>query len=288
MTVAEVTREGFVPVRGYRTWYRIVGDISDTESGKLPLLAVHGGPISHESLEPLEQLAESGRPVVFYDQLGCGRSDRPDVSSPWSIQLFVDELATVRRELGLDRLHLLGHSWGGVVALEYMLSRPTGVMSLILHSSCASFAMLDADWDMLRSQLPETVRETLSRHEAAGSTDDPEYLQAHRVFDLRHICRIDPWPDFLQRACERLQVAEPDVGGWDIRSRLGEIRVPTLILSGQYDISTPEQNQILHRGISDSEWVLFEHSSHYAHAEEPARYFQVLEDFLTRADNAAR
>lgn len=129
--------EGFVPFRGHRTWYRVVGERAGAE--QLPVLLVHGGPgIPSDCLEPLAALAATGRPVVFYDQLGCGNSDRPDDPSLWSIGLFLDELGAVRSALDLGRVHLLGFSWGGALAIEYALTRPAGLASLVLHSAFAS------------------------------------------------------------------------------------------------------------------------------------------------------
>jgi proline-specific peptidase len=111
MPPAVPVSEGFVPFRGFRTWYRVVGDLAQPEPAKVPLLVLHGGPgESHDYLEPLEALAGSGRPIIFYDQLGGGNSDQPHDPSLWSVELFLDELATVRRELGLGHIHLLGQS----------------------------------------------------------------------------------------------------------------------------------------------------------------------------------
>ena len=128
--------EGFVPFRGMRTWYRIAGDL---DSGKVPLLLLHGGPgTGSDAFEPLEALAGTGRAVVRYDQIGCGYSDRPGDPGLWTAGTFVDELLTVRRELRLDRVHLLGWSWGGMLALEYLLTVRQDVDSLILASSPVS------------------------------------------------------------------------------------------------------------------------------------------------------
>jgi proline-specific peptidase len=105
-----VAEEGYVDFRGYRTWFRRVGD------GGIPLLALHGGPGStHHYFAPLERLAGE-RTVVLYDQIGCGASDRP-IDIEWSVDVFREEVAAVREQLGLDRIHLLGTSWGGMLAL---------------------------------------------------------------------------------------------------------------------------------------------------------------------------
>jgi proline-specific peptidase len=194
--------EGFVPFRGYRTWYRVVGE--RTTPDKPPVVLLHGGPgIPSDCLEPLTALANTGRQVVFYDQLGCGNSDHPDDPTLWSIDLFLDELATVRAALRLDRIHLLGFSWGGTLALEYAMTQPSGLASLVALSCGPSSRMAEDATERVYDELPREVRETLRRHEAAGTTDDPEYQAARQVFNVRHVCRIDPWPAFLERAVAR-------------------------------------------------------------------------------------
>jgi len=275
---------GFIPFRGYRMWYRIIGDLKEAASGKFPVLALHGMPISHQSLEPLSRLIDTGRPVIFFDQLGCGNSDQPDDHSIWSWELFVDQLATVREALNLNHVHLFGHSFGGMISLDYMLTKPSGIVSLTLHSTPVSAALFFAEWSRLESELPLDVQEILALHEAEGTTDDPAYQEAREVFDQQHIWRLDPLPDYLQQSLENMQVAEFDFGDWDVRSRLGEIDIPTLITSGRYDTVTPMMAEIVRDGIAGSEWVLFEDSSHYAHAEEPERFLSTVDDFLTRVE----
>ncbi|MEE9324092.1 MAG: proline iminopeptidase-family hydrolase [Dehalococcoidia bacterium] len=287
-------QEGFVSFRGYNVWYRIVGDRDD--AGKLPLLCLHGGPgVPHDYLESLEAMASTGRPVIFYDQLGCGNSDQPHDPSLWTIDLFVEELGVLRRALGLDRIHLLGQSWGGMLAMEYALTQPAGLESLILASSLASTNQWIAEANRLRTALPPEVQQTLLKHEEAGSTDSVAYQEAMLVYYRRHVCRLDPWPDYVNRAFQKLE-QNPEVYNtmwgpsefhatgklkdWDIVERLGEISVPTLVTSGRYDEATPVIAETIHRGISGSQWVIFESSSHMSHAEELELYLQVLDQFL--------
>jgi proline-specific peptidase len=290
--------ENFLAFRGYQVWYRIVGERE--APGKLPLLCLHGGPgVPHDYLEPLERMASTGRRVIFYDQLGCGHSDHPDDPSLWRVPLFVDELGVVRRALGLDRLHLLGQSWGGMLAMEYALTQPQGLSSLILASSPASIPQWVDEANRLRTELPLDVQQTLLQHETAGTTDNLAYQEATLVFYRRHVCRLDPWPDYVKRAFAKLK-EHPDVyhtmngpsefhvtgvlKDWNIVDRLGEIQVPTLVTSGRYDEATPAIAETAHRGIPGSKWVIFEHSAHLAHAEEPERYIQVLDQFLSRVE----
>lgn len=288
-------QEGFVPVDGYRVWYRIVGGGSDHEG--FPLLVLHGGPgVPHDYLENLEALASETRRVVFYDQLGCGNSDHPDDPSLCRVSRFADELATVRRELGLDQVHILGQSWGGMLAIEYALRQPEGLVSLILANTLSSMPMWIAEANRLRAELPPEVNATLLRHEEAGTTDDPAYQDAMNVFYARHVCRVIPMPEFVQRAFDKTGFVYNYMNGpsefhvigvikdWDRTDRLSEIHVPTLIISGRYDESTPLINEVLHRGIVGSEWVLLENSSHLAHVEEPELYMQTVQVFLNRVE----
>lgn len=303
MDAATRATEGTVPFRGHKVWYRIVGEREET--GRFPLLCLHGGPgVPHDYLEPLEAIAATGRRVIFYDQLGCGSSDQPRNPSMWTVDLFVEEVGVVRGALGLDRCHLLGQSWGGMLAMQYALTQPSGLVSLTVASSPASMRQWVAEANRLRMDLPPAVQQTLLKHEQAGTTDDPAYEEAMLVFYRRHVCRLDPWPAFVMRAFEKLG-GNPEVYNtmngpsefhvigvikdWDITHRLGEIRIPTLVTSGRHDEATPEIAGTVHRGIKGSVWVVFEHSSHLAHAEEPERYMQVLGEFLkgveTRAPN---
>ncbi|MFL5703118.1 MAG: proline iminopeptidase-family hydrolase, partial [Ktedonobacteraceae bacterium] len=284
MSVRE--KEGYVPVDGYRVWYRSVGG---GEGEHTPLLILHGGPgVPHDYLENLEALASDTQRVIFYDQLGCGRSDQPDDTSLWRVERFVEELATVRRELGLDRVHILGQSWGGMLAIEYALTQPQGLLSLILSNTTSSIPLWVAEANRLRSELPPEVNDTLSRHEAAGTTDDQEYQDAMQVFYDRHVVRVKPVPEYVQRALDNTGFVYAYMNGpsefhvigvikdWDRTDRLSEIQVPTLILSGRYDEATPVINTILHKGIAGSEWILFENSSHLSHVEEPELYMQTV------------
>jgi L-proline amide hydrolase len=299
MPSAAPVSEGFVPFRGFRTWYRVVGDLAQPAPAKFPLLVLHGGPgAPPDYLQPLEELTDSGRPIVFYDQLGCGNSDQPNDPSLWSVELFLEELTTVRQELGLDHIHLLGQSWGGMLAMEYALTQPVGLASLILASSPASIPQWMAEADRLRKELPQEVEQTLRHHEEAGTTDEVAYEEAMQLFYQRHLCRLDPWPEPLMRTFSKL-MANPEVYNtmwgpsefhatgtlkeWDIRDRLGEIQLPTLVTSGRHDEATPAIAETVHRGIAGSEWVLFEQSSHMAHLEEE-EYRRVLNDFMRRVE----
>jgi L-proline amide hydrolase len=272
--------EGRLPFREFETWYRVVGDVESP--GRLPLLVLHGGPgSSHDALEGLGALAEQGRRVVFYDQLGGGDSDKPDDSALWTVDTFLEQLRSVRRALGLERLHLFGSSWGGMLALEYALTCPEGLASLVLNSTPTSAPRWADEARRLHAELPPGL--------------DQE--AAEKEFWRRHICRVVPEPASLGRSRAKFgkQVYETMWGpneftvtgtlrDWDVIDRLGEIEVPALITSGRFDECTPALVEPLRSGIRGAEWVLFEESSHTSLLEETERYLQVVGGFLDRIE----
>jgi len=297
MATPVLSKEGYIRFRGYRTWYRVVGTME--ESGRLPLLCLHGGPgAPHDYLEPLEAMAATGHPVILYDQLGCGNSDVLTDKSTYTMALYLEELDSIRRTLDLERVHLFGHSWGGMLAMEYALTRPASLASLILADTAASLPQWVSEMRRLIADLPSEIQETLSTNELAGTTDSPEYQEACRVFFRRHGSgRIDPRPDCLNRMADKKgdEVYHAMWGpiewfmtgtlkDWDITHRLREIRVPTLVIGGRFDYATPFVTQLVHRGIPGSEWVIFEKSGHFPHLEETERYLQVLGQFLNRVE----
>jgi proline-specific peptidase len=294
-------KEGFVSFRGYHVWYRTVGD--HDEPGKFPLLCLHGGPgVPHDYLESLEAMAATGRRVIFYDQLGVGNSDHPDDPSMWTMALFLEELALIRHALRLGCVHLFGQSWGGMLAMEYALTQPEGLQSLILADAPASMPQWATETNRLRAQLPPEVQETFQKHELDDTTHHPAYQEAMMVFYRRHVCRLDPWPDCLNRAFVKMmqspQVYLTMVGSsefhitgtlkdWNIVDRLDEIRLPALVIGGRHDEATPTVMETVHRGIRGSERVIFENSSHMPHLEETERYILLLTSFMNRIESQA-
>jgi L-proline amide hydrolase len=292
--------EGYVPFRGYRTWYRVYG--ADTE-GHAPLLMLHGGPgAAHDYLENLSELARNGRRVVFYDQLGCGKSDHPHNPSLWTPELFVEEIDAVRQALGLERVHIFGNSWGGMLGMLYALTQPAGQLSLINNSGPADVPRWVGEVNRLRAALPPEVQATLTRHETAGTTDSPEYEAATMVFYKRHVLKLAEYPDFVTASFAQI-AADPEVyytmngpseffvigtlKDWSIADRLGEIRLPTLIISGEDDEVTPDTMRLVADGIPNAEWVLLPGCSHIASAEEPGIFMATIDAFLDKVEGRA-
>jgi proline-specific peptidase len=288
--------EGYVVVPGGRVWVCQVG-----AGGSIPLLTLHGGPgFPHPYLEPLAALAGE-RPVIFYDQLGCGESDQPSDPALWRLERFVEELRQVRRALGLGRVHLYGHSWGGMLAVDYALGQPDGLASLVLASPILSVQRWLADMARLRADLPAEVRATLERHEAAGTLNAGEYQAATMDFYLRHYCRLVPWPAEMLRSLEGMGLASyrtmwgpndfivtGNLAGYERVDRLPDLRLPVLLTAGRHDEATPAAAAAFQRALSDAELVIFEHSAHVPHLEEEEAYLRTLRAFLRRIDGVAR
>jgi proline-specific peptidase len=287
--------ERVVEWRGHKTWSRIEGDL--TSPDKVAVVALHGGPgLPSDYLEPLIRLAGDGRPVILYDQLGCGNSSTSDDDSMWVMDTFVAELDAVLKDLAPERFVIFGHSWGGWLGLEYVLQRrPAGLSGMILASTCASLPAFAATTRSLKAQLPKEVQDTLDHHEAAGTTDSEEYQAAFMAYATRHLVRSE-LPESLMSSIGRqnehiyaiMQGPEWNVTGnlkdWDVTDRLSEIDVPVLVTSGRYDEMTPELvSQMVHR-LPDAEWVIFEESAHMAFIEETERFLVVAGAFLARVD----
>jgi proline-specific peptidase len=289
--------EGYVDVEGGRVWYRRLGS-----GDALPVLLLHGGPgAAHDYMLPLAERLSEHRPAIVYDQLGCGRSDKPDDASLWTVDRSVTEVDQVREALGLDRCHLLGQSWGGWLAIDYMARGPAGIVGLVLASTSASIAQFVAGARRLIDALPEPHRTALTELGARGEYDHPDYRAAEQEFYRRHLCRMDPWPDALVRSSEQMEgnqvyatmngPTEFDVIGvlrtWDRTPDLARIDVPTLVTCGRYDEITPTCSETIAEGIPDAHMVVFEESAHVAHLEEPELYASTVEEFLVSAEARA-
>lgn len=281
---------GEVEVEGGVIRFRLLGE------GERTLVLLHGGPGAGSLyLKPLERLAGADRRVVVYDQLGCGESDRPDDPSLWRADRFVDELEALRVHLGLDELDLYGHSWGGMLATDYALGHQEHLRSLVLASTIADAALLQREMARLLEAFPADLRDTLRRHEEAGTTESAEYADAIMAVYRVHLCRCDPWPPEVEKTFEdfAMDVYVPmwgpsefaydgNLSDWNRVDRLHEIRVPTLITVGRHDELTPACSEQIQQEIPHSELVVFEEGSHMTFWEEPERYLEVVDGFLRR------
>ncbi len=284
-------REGFLDFKGYKTWYVVHGE------GQMgtPLFVVHGGPgYPHNGLNNTAELAENGYPVVLYDQLGCGLSDRPEDLSLWTVGTFLEELDALRQHLGFKKVNLLGQSWGGSLVAEYCLRYGENIDELILHSPLIDSKLWVEEADRLKDQLPDGKGERMRELELTGDTNNDEYKDLSDLFDDTFVLRVKPKPqdvlDSLRGAGLPVYrtmwgpseaFATGNLKAWSIIDRLKYIGQRTLLISGKYDEATPKQMQIIADNISDVKWELFENSSHCANLEEPEKYIQTIASFLS-------
>lgn len=286
-------REGYVAVPGGRVWYRIVGSGTRT-----PLLVLHGGPgVPSTYLKPLAALADE-RPVVFYDQLGSGHSEHPVDSTLWTMQRFLAELTEVRRALGLTEVHLYGHSWGTMLATDYVLSHPVGVKSLIMAGPALSFRRYKEDDSSLVATLPASVRAALARHERDLTCAAPDYQAAMGQYYTHFFARRLPRSADLDSSVRGYDPTARNVlwgpcrsatgplATYDRSDRLGEITVPTLFLIGAFDPATPATTQFYQNRIPGSQVVVFDSTGHLPMQDYPERYVATIRAFLDKVDAA--
>lgn len=259
------------------------------------LIGVNGGPglpcaylrESHASL------ADAGRSVVFYDQLGCGASDRPKDPALWTLHRYVAELEQVRAALGIERFHLLGHSWGTWLGTEYCLTHPERVASYIAADGAVDIPHLVAELHRLRAALGDETVRMMVRREADGSIGHPEYQAAITLLNYRHVCRLDQWPAALQASvsdwnmdpyCTMQGPNEFTYTGnmkdWNRIPALDAIQCPCLVLCGEFDELSPACSRRIHDALPHSKLVVFRDCSHMPFYERPSEYFPVVRAFL--------
>ncbi|WP_188693892.1 proline iminopeptidase-family hydrolase [Pullulanibacillus camelliae] len=280
--------EGYISVTGGNIYYKKVG-----VGPKLPLILLHGGPGgTHRSMKALEALGDE-RTVIFYDQLGSGRSDHPTDPSLWHIERFVDELAQIREALDLQQLHILGHSWGTMLAASYLLTQPQGVHSIIFSGPCLSAPQWAKDQEEHRKALPVDVQKTLEKCEKLGMTDSEEYKAAVKVFNKHFVNRFgkkpkEPRPKEAQSNEEVYHTmwgpsefyTTGNLKSFDVTDRLSEIRIPALFTCGRYDEATPATTESYSKKLPGSQLHVFEKSAHVPYIEEPEEYRRVIRQFL--------
>lgn len=270
-------------------------DRTGEELDRPVLLVLHGGPgLPSDYLHGLAALTRSGEvDVVLFDQLGCGRSERPDDPSLWTVTRAVAEVEAVRSGLGLGRVHLLGHSWGAFLALSYQAKHSAHVNSLVMSSPLVSVPRWIADAQLLVDALPEHHRDAIRLHEAAGSFEDPEYVAATEAFYRLHLCALDPWPDSLQRTFQQMGqqtyqtmwgpsefTATGILRGADLSDRLPTLDLPSLWLCGTRDEVRPETLRDLAAAAHGKVHVL-DGGTHCLHLEQPSAYLDAVQAFLS-------
>lgn len=280
-----ITTEGKIPYANFFTWYTITGT-----GDRTPLLTLHGGPgAGSDYLHSLDALSEDGRKIIYYDQLGCGRSPADSNPSRWTIPFYVDELKAVVAALNLNKFHLFGQSWGSLLAIQYATEHPKGLESLILANPPLDWRLWDTEMIRLASEMPAPYGQVLRRAVETGKEDDPDYPEAYLAFYKKHWMRLPQLnemkhevPTEVNSIMER-SVALRTTGtlkNTDMTPLLPAISVPTLVISGEYDICTKVMIDKIMSGLSNAKAVLLKGSGHIPNADAPEALNQAISIFL--------
>lgn len=293
MGARQKVEEGYMPFMGHKVYYRMVGE---RHEGKAPIVLLHGGPGStHNYFELLDQIAETGHQVIMYDQLGCGLSYVDGHPELWKTSTWVEELDSLRHYLHLDQVHLLGQSWGGMLALAYVYNcHPMGVKSLILSSTNPSASMWVKEQHRLVKYLPKKEQKAIERAEATENFDDKAYQRAiAHYMELHCAAPVKPSdPECLRRPKQSGKLsyicgwgpnelnATGDLKDFEYLDKMRSILIPTLIISGSEDLCTPAIAKAMNDALPNSRWELFAGSRHMPFVEDHDRYCQVLAQWL--------
>jgi proline iminopeptidase len=284
-------KEGYAKVLGYSIYWK---SFEPANPKNETVLCIHGGPgLTHDYILAFADLANFGYRVVFYDQLGCGKSEVPKNKALYTVERGVEEVEGVRKELGLGKVHLLGQSYGGLLAIAYSLKYQRNLKSLISASGLDSVPLAIREMDKMKASLPKETLEVMEKLEAAGDYESTEYQSAMMAFYKAYFCRMEEWPKELVYSLEHanrdiaLTMNGPtefaiigNIRHWDVSRELYRIRVPTLVTYGRFDEVSPKVAKSIHRGIKGSKIVCFTKSAHMAMWEERERFIRVVADFL--------
>ena len=289
--------EGYMPFEGFKTYYRIVGEKTP---GKAPLVLLHGGPGStHNYFEVLDKIAETGRQVIMYDQIGCGNSFVEGHPELFNADTWIKELIELRKHLGLGEIHLLGQSWGGMQTIWYALEyKPKGIKSYILSSTLSSAKLWEEEQKRRISYMSKEDQEVLLGAVESGDYSSKEYNDALGRF-MNMYCAGEVTgesPECLRRP--KKSGTEAYIVGWghnefsptgtlagyEFTDRLHEIKEPCLITSGSIDLCSPYIAKVMYDRIPNSSWELFQFSRHMPFVEETEKYMDVLTKWLDAND----
>jgi proline iminopeptidase len=285
-------QEGFAVVPGGRIWYRVVGD-----GPGIPLLVLHGGPgMPSYYLSSLARLGKE-RPVIFYDQLGSGRSDQPTDTALWRIDRYIAELNALREHLHLTQVHLLGHSWGSMLATDYLLTHPAGVRSAILASPCLSASRWLKDADSLVTTLPDSIQRVIRKYEATRQYDAPQYQAAIQFYYSKFLSRRSPPSPDYDSTMAHLGMgaylymwgpseftATGTLKNYERADRLKELQLPVLFTAGEFDEARPATVAYYQKQLPGAELAIIPGSAHMATLDAPEAFADTVSRFLAEVE----
>lgn len=285
--------EGYVEVTGGKVWYKIVGSGDQT-----PLLLLHGGPgFPGYYLNPLAALGKD-RPVIFFHQLGCGRSDLHEDTGLMTTDVFVEQLEQFRASMGLEEFYLYGHSWGTMLGMDYYLKYPRHIKAMILASPALSAAKWTEDAEVLIATLPDSLQMAIRTNVENGTFDAPEYQQAINEYYQRFVARKLPWDanidSTFSQANEHIYnymwgpsefTATGNLKDYDRTADLSKIKVPTLYICGEFDEARPATVQYYQSLTPGAKFALIEDAAHITMHDNPGKDIQVISSFLNEIES---
>ena len=289
---AEVKTGGarMIPIGGgHNVWTKRIG------RSPIKVLLLHGGPgFNHEYLECFEDfLPAAGVEMYYYDQLGCGNSDHPNDDRLWTIARYTDEVEAVRKGLGLENFILYGHSWGGMLAIEYALKYGKHLNRVVISDMTASIPAYVDHANAIRHALSPADQATLAKYEKLGKTDDPAYQSVMNKVYAEHVLRLKDWPEPVARSFTHANqhiynvmqgpnefVITGNLKNWDRWKDLSQIKTPTLVMGAQNDEMDPDQIRREGRLIPGAKTWISAKGSHLCMYDDQDAYFAALLPFL--------
>lgn len=285
------SHQSFITTNYAKIWYQICD--TATSQNQIPIICINGGPgLTHDSLLTLKTLANN-HPVIFYDQSGCGKTTtkNPDFNN-WTLDYFTNELESFIAALGYKQVHIIGHSWGGMLAVQYALKNPTKIASLILIGPCLSSSMWIDDCKKLAESVSPKLYNTMLIHETNQTTDSSEYAEAINEFYSNFFCRTLPWPKDLENAMSLINrkiyetmwgcsetSATGNLKDIDLVPNLHLINHPTLFICGQYDPATPESMHFCASKMKNAKVTVIENCAHCVPFEKPTELITAINTF---------
>ncbi|HCW08983.1 MAG TPA: proline iminopeptidase [Cytophagales bacterium] len=279
--------QGYLNVDGGKIWYQVVGT-----GNKTPMLLLHGGPgVPSYYLKPISELGND-RKIIFFDQLGCGKSDHITDTTLMTVDHYVEEVNALVKHLGLKEYYLYGQSWGTMLGTEFYLKHPEGIKALMLSSPAISIPLWLKDADSLISTLPDSVQHAIRDNEKTKNYSAPAYKRGVQVFYENFVSRKLPWSAdldscFLQIGKQYEYMNGPSeftiVGPlktFDRTDRLHEVKVPTLFITGEFDEAPPKTVKYYTSLVPGAKFEMIPRAGHITMQDEPEYHNKVVRDFL--------